>query len=231
MKRLCLLIFIAILLPCLLFGQSKKHRLPPPSPPSKKDWALAEKHNKCFHQNKYSATQRRAFFPFSTADTIKLISFEAPYTPNDSIYEDNGKLIIVPPIIKDSIPLISPMAKNSFALNSRKVKEIKTLTIAGVNSLTNILYNYGYTPVKNLGLEIADPGANCYDPRNAILFIDGKGKVTQYLEICFGCQHHFWSSSKVTDIEYCDNKYELLRKYFIAQGVRYGADSKTIYSE
>jgi hypothetical protein len=226
MKRASILLFVMLLLPCFLFGQRRK--LPLPLPPSKQDWALAEKHNKCFHQNKYSATQRRAFFPFSTADTIKLISFEAPYTPNDSIYEDNGKLIIVPPIIKDSIPVISPMAKNSFALNSRKVKEIKTLTMKGIDRLTDLLFNVGYTPVKNLDLEIADPGAKCYDPRNAILFMDGKGKVTQYLEICFGCQRHFWSSSKITDIEYCDNKYELLRKYFLAQGVKYGADPKTI---
>ena len=39
---------------------------------------------------------------------------------------------------------------------------------------------------------------------------------------------HYWSSSKVAAIAYCDNKYDLLRKFFLAQGVIYGADPKTI---
>lgn len=225
MKRLLIILLLA--LPCVLFGQSK-NKIKMPIMPTKKQWALAEKHNKCYYQNKYNALQRRAFFPFSIADTIKLISFEALYTPTDSIYENNGKLIIVPPIIKDTIPVISAISQNHFALNKRKVIEIRTLTPAGVDSLTNILYNIGYTPVKNLDFEVGDPGAKCYAPRNAILFIDANGNVTQYLEICFGCQRHYWSSSKVADIEYCYNKYELLRKYFLAQRIKYGADPKTI---
>jgi hypothetical protein len=228
MKISYLIIFISLILPFQLAGQNKKRLLLPPGSPSKKQGILAEKHNRCFHQNIYNSRQRRAFFPFNKADTIKLISFEAEFSPNQPIYNENGGNLNGDSSIRDAIPILVPVAKEWFSLNKQKVKEMKALTARGISSLTDILYNVGYTPVKNLTLEISDPGAKCYEPRNAILFINEKGNVTQYLEICFSCMKHYWSSSKVADIEYCDNKYELIRKFFLAQGVKYGADPKTI---
>jgi hypothetical protein len=229
MKRTFLLLLFALIFPCLLFGQSKKRLfLPAPGPPTKKQEVLAEKHNQCLHQNKFSAAKRRAFFPFRNAYTIKLISFEAEVAPNQPIYNDSGNNMEDDTTKRDTIPVFTAITKDNFSLNFKKVKEIKTITIGAINSLTDILYNIGFTPVKNLTFETFDLGAKCYEPRNAVLFIDKKGNISQYLEICFGCQHHFWSSSKVEDVEYCDNKYELLRKYFLAQGIKYGTDPKTI---
>ena len=172
MKISCLIILIALIWPCQLSGQSKKRVLSPPGPPSKKEEALAEKHNRCFHQNIYNSRQRRAFFPFNKADTIKLISFEAELGPKD-LNDDSTT--------HDTVPILVPIAKDQFSVNSQKVKEAKILTTRGINSLTDILYNVGFTPVKNLSFEISDLGARCYEPRNAILFIDGKGNVTQYM--------------------------------------------------
>ncbi|RYU90112.1 hypothetical protein EWM62_11255 [Mucilaginibacter terrigena] len=227
MKKLLLVIFTMVLLPCLLLGQNRK-RLPkpPPLPPTKEENILAEKHNKCFNSHEYSAIKRRSFFPFGNASSIKLISFKAYNYPNPPVYNEEGK--DADTVENDRMQLLTPVTKDRYYLNLKKVKEIKQVSRAGIDLLTDILFNIGYTPVKKLDLEIADPGAKCYEPRNAVLFLDGKGNITQYLEICFECRHHYWSSSKVGYIEYCEDKYELLRRYFLAQGIKYGADPKTI---
>ncbi|MBD1387604.1 hypothetical protein IDJ75_20130 [Mucilaginibacter rigui] len=232
MKRTLLLLLFALVFPSLSFAQ-KQSRLPAPLPHpfTKEENVFAEKHSQCFHQNKYNAKQRRAFFPFSGAVTIKLISYQAEiFGPDAVIYGEKGKIISGDKSERDTVSVLTAMAKNKYYLNFRKIKEIKTLNVAGIDSLTDILYNVGYTPVKKPTFTIIN-GASCYEPRNAVLFIDSKGNVTQYLEVCFSCMHHFWSSSKVAEIEYCDNKYELLRKYFLSQGIKYGADPKTINNE
>lgn len=227
-----LLFILLTMLPSMLFAQKKfdfkRINAVHDYFQSKSAYALGVKHNKCFYHKKYSASQRHQFFPFNNADTIKLISYEAEWVPYKPLYDQNGKYMTGDTTKYDTVPILQAIATNHFALNKRKVKEIKTLTIAGINSLTNILFNFGYTPVKSLRYELATLWPNCYEPRNAVLFIDKKGTIMQYLEICFGCQHHFWSSSEVRDIEYCDNKYDLLRKYFLAQNIIYGADYKTI---
>ncbi len=103
------------------------------------------------------------------------------------------------------------------------VREIKTLTEKGIDSLTDILYNVGYTPVNNNhSLRIADPGGKCFNPRNAILFVDKTGRVTQYIEICFQCHQIVYSSTKIKQTEYCEQKFELLKIYFLSQNIKIG---------
>jgi hypothetical protein len=220
MKRASILLFVMLLLPCFLFGQRRK--LPLPLPPSKQDWALAEKHNKCFHQNKYSALQRRNFVPFNKALTVKLISFDVDNEPNRPVYYDNGKFIEGDTTKWDTVLVLTPIAKNNFSLNLRKVKEIKTLTTADVDALTEIMYNIGETPVKGDFLEIADPGYSCYNPRNAILFMDINGQITHYIEICFECHRYYFSSSKMRSIAYCTQKMDLLKQFFLKKDIRLG---------
>ncbi|MCQ6958486.1 hypothetical protein [Mucilaginibacter aquariorum] len=222
MKRVFLLLFVMLSLPCLLFGQRKKYRLPPPLPPSKKENALAEKHAQCFNSHTYNALQRRDFVPFNKALTVKLISFDVDNEPNRPVYDDNGKFIEGDTTKQDTVLVLTPMAKNNFSLNLRKVKEIKTLTTADVDALTEIMYNIGETPVKADFLEIADPGYSCYNPRNAILFMDIKGQITHYIEICFECHRYYFSSSKMRSIAYCTQKMDLLKQFFFKKNIRFG---------
>ncbi len=203
MKNLTLLF---ILIPCIVFGQRKKI-LPPPGPPppeSKEQIAWDKKHDRCFNTFSYDAKQRRAFFPFNSATTVKLISFNS-----------------------DDIPY-RPVAVNNFSIDSSKVKEGKLLSAAGIDSLTDIMYNVGFTPMKHKRprikgeLEVADPGSMCiFQPRHAILFIDSTGKVTQYISICFTCHQYYLSSRKIKYTVECENKYELLKSYFLSQGIKY----------
>lgn len=203
MKNLLLLF---ILMPFFVFGQNKKGLHAPLGPPSPEQEKIMEMHNQCFNSHKYTAQQRRAFFPFNSAITIKLISF----TVNDMPYR--------------------PVAINNFAIDTGKVKESKILSNDAIDSLTDILYNVGFKPSKRVPhkkgeiyeLEIADPGYACYNPRNAILFIDADGKITQYIEICLECHRYYLSSRKIKSTVNCKNKYELLKSFFLAQGIQYG---------
>jgi hypothetical protein len=202
MKYLTLLL---LLIPCFVYAQKKKS-LPPLGPPTPAQERIMEIHDQCYNSHKYTADQRRAFFPFNNAVTIKLVSFS------------------------DTVRIYTPIAVDNFAVDYSKVIENKVLSSSGIDSLTDILYNVGFTPYSKIPhkkgeiyeLEIADPGAACYEPRNAILFINAEGKVTQYIEICFMCQRYYLSSSKIKYTVYCDRKYDLLKSYFLAQGIKYG---------
>jgi hypothetical protein len=202
------LFFLLVMLPCIVLGQQKKKLPPPPGPPppeSKEQIAWDKKHDRCFNTSKYNAGKRRAFFPFNSAATVKLISFSS-----------------------EDIPYL-PVSVNNFSIDSTKVKESKVLSPAGIDSLTDIIYNVGFTPMKHKRprikgeLEVADPGPMCiFQPRNAILFIDSTGKVTQYISICFTCHQYYLSSRKIKYTVNCEDKYELLRNYFLSQGIQYG---------
>jgi hypothetical protein len=115
------LTFLFILIPCIAVGQQK---VPPPHPPTIEEGKLAEKHNQCHYSSKYDAKQRRNFFPFNTAATIQLVSFN------------------------DTVRVYTPIAVNDFKIDYSKVIESKKLSDAGIDSLTDIMYNFGLTPVK-----------------------------------------------------------------------------------
>jgi hypothetical protein len=193
------LALLLLLVPSLAYGQ-KKHPLQ--KPPTYQEALRLQKFEQCLHQDIFTAKQRRAFFPFNTTNSIKIISFNDPKV-------DFNRLPVKYHII-----------------DKTKVREIKTLSISGIDSLTDILYNIGYTPMKG-GLEIADPGGKCYNPRNAILFIDKKGHVSEYIEFCFQCHKIEFSSKKIRKTEYCDDKFDLLRRYFLAQGIKIGTILET----
>lgn len=203
MRNLALLF---ILIPCILFGQQKKKSPPPPEPPSFEEARAWKEHNQCLNSHKYNEEQRRAFFPFNTATTVKLISF----AKEDDVY--------------------TPVAVNNFIIDYSKVRESKILSSDGIDSLTDILYNVGFTPVKRPKykkgqvheVEVDDSRSMCiFQPRHAILFIDSTGKVTQYISICFTCHQYYLSSRKIKYTANCENKYELLKSYFLSQGIKY----------
>ncbi|SDD66702.1 hypothetical protein SAMN05216464_102226 [Mucilaginibacter pineti] len=193
------LAFLLLLIPCIVFGQ-KKHSLQ--KPPTYQEALQLQKFDQCLHQDLFTAKQRRTFFPFNTTNSIKIISFNDP----------KANFNYLP--VKYHI------------IDKTKVREIKTLSNNGIDSLTDILYNIGYTPMKG-GLAIADPGGKCYNPRNAILFIDKKGHVSEYIEFCFQCQKIEFSSEKIRKTAYCKQKFDLLRRYFLAQGIKIGTILET----
>jgi hypothetical protein len=129
--------------------------------------------------------------------------------------------------ITDSIKLISfryhknnyPVTNNSLVTDS--IVEVKILSKSGVDSLTDILYNNFYKLRPNVEVM-----AQCFLPRNGIVFIDKKGIIKAYSLICFHCGTHQESSDKVNFGDNCNQKMEKLRQFFIARGLYFGTDKE-----
>ena len=98
-----------------------------------------------------------------------------------------------------------------------KLEEVKTLTLRQIDSLTDIIYNIGYG-----GTILIIEEMKCYDPRNAILFVNSKGETFAFIEICFEC---FQISARPENIgvgDLCDEKFSLLKRQFLNAGILYG---------
>lgn len=213
MKRF--LIVILFILPCIVLAQQKKHSkaLGP-----KRDYPG---YNDCSYQYRFNANQRSGFSPFSKAAKVRLISFHEG--ENIPIHITEPGTINVPDIVptEDTMQVFSPMAKDNFFVNYCRVMEMRDLSKVAIDSLTDIMYNVGRKRMK-LPDDYANPGATCYSPANAILFLDNKGKVTEYIEICFHCHKYYYSSSETRKVDYCDQKWDMLKKYFFSQGIKFG---------
>ncbi|MGC4041802.1 MAG: hypothetical protein QM710_13730 [Flavobacterium sp.] len=143
-----------------------------------------------------------AKFPFSKSTQIKLISLKSK--SEEIVGQDLIKHI-------DSIRIGKDIFKPEF------YTEVATLNTAQTNELTNVIFNYTY---KKKPYSIS--AANCYMPRNAILFLDNNNVIIAYLEFCFSCDG-FRTSSKDFGIgEYCSEKYEMIKAIFKESEIVYG---------
>jgi len=70
-----------------------------------------------------------------------------------------------------------------------KLFEIKTLIPSQVDTLTDLTYNYGFKLKYKSKRKVYFIGrlTQCYNPRNAILFLDKNNNVFEFIEICFEC--------------------------------------------
>jgi hypothetical protein len=168
-------------------------------PPTAEEGRIAERNHSCVHRNTYTAEQRLSFYPFNRAKQVRLVSFL------DSTANENA------------LPL-----KND-TVDYRRLIEIKTLDKAQIDKLTDIMYNIGER-APNM---IADPGAACYNPHNAILFADKTGHTFAYVEVCFECQRYRASSGKLKMGDFCAEKYNLLKEYFASLKVKIGITEDT----
>ena len=163
-----------------------------PKKPSTKAVLQNEIINECFFTHKYNDTQLLHLYPFNKAKSVLMISFKEFEIP-----------------VKNSI------------IDERKVLEKTELNTEQTDSLASIFYNVGFTPVN--GLKAFSLGeANCYYPRNGILFLNDAGKAFEYLEICFSCARTRKSSNSFNDGQYCSTKFSLLRNLFNEAGIKYG---------
>ncbi len=117
-------------------------------------------------------------------------------------------------------------SRNQCPISDTTVKEdslieTKTLTKLQIDSLTDILYNNFYKDPPNFGVS-----AQCYFPRNAILFYNEQGKMIENIIICFHCENHIESSEKINFGSNCSQKMEKLRKIFVSVGVFFGTNRK-----
>lgn len=187
-----------------LFGQKKAVQ----RYATEKQQEAFDKSQDCFKYVSKPFAQRLKNYPFSKAAQIQLVSFKRH---NDTL---NGAIIMSD---KDSLP-----RKNDTICYSR-LFEVKNLTYAQVDKLTDILYDYGYRKeLKDDGLIYIETSLQCYNPRNAILFLDANGKAFEFIEICFECEKTRESSSKISLGVMCNQKLNLLKNFFKDVGLAYG---------
>jgi len=101
-----------------------------------------------------------------------------------------------------------------------KFKEVKILETSQIDSLIDLLYN-----ISVKGNVFKFTPRSCYSPRNAILFLNSKNKIFEFIELCFECYRTRTSSPQINDGIACDQKFNLIRAYFKKQGIQYGTDN------
>ncbi|MDQ8005052.1 MAG: hypothetical protein REI64_09660 [Pedobacter sp.] len=154
-----------------------------------------------------SFSKRIKNYPFNSAISIHLVSFEDP--------TNGGQLDTTKVLYNENMP------KSYMAACINRFKEVKKLNLIEIDKLTDIWFNYnaiGNGHVSNLGL--------CYSPRNAILFLNEKGEVFDFIEICFSCLRLKNFSKRIAVEEECDHKINMIKEFFEKAGIKYGVTEK-----
>lgn len=172
---------------------------------TRKDDSLAHINLQCLKTDLLSVVERNKKYPFNKATRIELISFT-----------DTGAVLSIPIPVKNG------------RLDQSKIVDQKILHTKQINKLTDILFNVGRTPIPNL--KYAEYiGSGCYEPRNGIVFVDSNERVFAYIEICFECQQHRFSSRRIKPWDDCEQKHDMLRHFFADQGIKFGTAERRTY--
>jgi len=188
--------YLLLIITSTCYGQKKKNHLPSPTQIER----IEEINNSCIKKFNKSFTNRLKNYPFNISTQVQFVSFISTMT------EDGEKINF-----NDSLPRLNDTICYS------KLHEIKTLTFSQVDKLTDIFYNYSYKGNSNTIKSLS-----CYNPRNAILFLDNKGKVIEFIEVCFECRKTEESSDKISLGDMCEQKIYMLKNLFKKVGIEYG---------
>jgi len=166
----------------------------------------------CVFIDRFSLRQRLAKYPFSKAAKIVAVSYAWGEPRHDILVDDTVAR-------QPDTGFRSDLHVENGKLSYSSLKEIKTLNQSQISALTNIIYNTAY---RKKGTRMPDPGYACFSPRNALLFYDKHGRIYDYLEICFECEKTSSPSDKITVGTDCTQKLDLLKKFLLDVGIKYG---------
>ncbi|GAA3972741.1 hypothetical protein [Mucilaginibacter dorajii] len=161
----------------------------------------------CVFTNKYTIQQRLKMYPYSKAVKVLAVSYAG-----NEVSAPSYKGHITG---KKALGLV--IHQNQ--LDYSTLIEHKVMDFAAINRLTEIIFNTDY---KVQLKDFATMGHTCYEPHNAFIFLNKEGKVIDFLEICFECKQYRSMHNKLTVGEYCTQKFDMLKRCFIDQGVNYG---------
>ena len=162
---------------------------------------IFEENANCTKKRQLSFKSRIQNFPYNLTSQVILTSHK---TKVGMVGEELQKYLNSLKIGKDSI-------------NEKEFLEIKKLNLNQIEKLTDLIFNYGFKAKNHI---LTD--AKCYDPRNAILFLDKDKKIIAFIEICFGCNHTRVSDEKIDFGEYCKQKFDLIKGIFAESGIKFG---------
>jgi hypothetical protein len=141
-------------------------------------------------------------------------------------YNVSKRLSFYPFSVADSVVLVSfkhqvdnyPIKGDRIITDS--LIQRRHLSTAAVEEFTDILYNNFYVKRSNIRSV-----TQCFYPRNAVLFYGKRQRVKESILICFHCRRYESSSGKYNLFgDDCDQKMELIRDFFIREGVTFGTD-------
>jgi hypothetical protein len=141
-------------------------------------------------------------------------------------YSEAVRLKFYPFNISDKIMLVSfRNDENKYPIGQHHVSydsllENRVLSKAEIGQLTDILYNNVAKNHGNIGYLNM-----CFEPHNAILFVDKTGRLREYLLICFLCDRYVASSYHIKLWDPCNQKIEMIRSFFVSAGIKYGTNS------
>lgn len=147
----------------------------------------------CTHFGNLSLKQRLAKYPFNKAKSVMLVSF----TDTSIIYPDYD-------------------LKKKRILALSKIENKKVLAAADIDQLSDLLFNVGYDTDKLIKTMVPE----CPELKNAIVFLDHKGKPFDYIGVYFGCNAMEYDINKIQFPLNCDEKYEMLSQFFSEQGIQ-----------
>lgn len=199
--RSTFIIFASVLFSCLTYGQKSPGR-----EATQKEQELMDRSHDCARVKSWPLSERLKLYPFNKATQIQLVSFKSRYDTAVGEY------------YKDSLPHMNDTVCYS------KLFEVKTLISTQVDTLTDLIYNYGFKFKYKPKGKVYFIGAisQCYHPRNAILFLDKDNKLFEFIEICFECERTRISSDKVSFGTDCNQKLQLIKSFFKDTGIKYG---------
>lgn len=208
MKR----IFALVLLLCCCFAGNGYAQQKKKAPIALSIPELPEVDGHCYRTNSLPFAERMQNYPFNRAAKITIASFRDKRTQLVSL--DSLALCRCGDDFYSSVPVASnPEGATSF------FEEEITLSPDRVNTLSSILYEYGYRE----GAAGPQIRYGCYYPHNAILFYDNNNEVFAYIELCFSCTGHETSYERGQDnITWCDGKIDLLKAFFSGCGIKTG---------
>lgn len=198
----CLLFITALLLVQLGYSQPNRKL-------TKKEIETERNNHNCSRNSDLSLQERLRKYPFNAAAQTRLVSFDG-----DGMIHITGNEFTFSLFDPE---LLMPGETEASKIRYLKVNETKSLTSAQIDTLTDILYNYGFA-----GPIHAERTMECYNPHHAILFLDNKGKAVAFIEICFTCSQTRESNDDISLGEQCEQKFDMLKALFKAVGIEQG---------
>jgi hypothetical protein len=168
--------------------------------------ASIDSSSNCVITHQYNLKQRTANYLFNTYSKVYLVSFEVPKVDLEVIDPLNPK----GQTFKKKIFTPTEMQKMDTSLF---VSDI-ILNNAQIDSLTIILYNYGYkkNPKSVITFE-------CEDYNHALLFLSNEDVIMEYVLFGFECEKVSKSIDKIDVGDFCSEKFNILKSYFSALGI------------
>lgn len=159
--------------------------------------------DQCFTDNNPATKVSRLTYPFNKAERIVIVRYNAAAVQGQ------------PDIFSwDTVPIIPQKAG---VIDTTKFLARQQLTEKGIDSLLKIM---NQRSKENPAME-----SIFAEPSNAILFIDSKGQIFEYLVICFAdlnktiIHSEMAGSSEINLGHWCKNKGRMLQDFFEKRGV------------